>query len=407
MTGAGREDRRRIRTAQLRAGLSTTPEREHDNSAMPADLLRWAPAALLRKRESGILIALIALCVLISAVTPKFMSSYNLSVVVRQVSFVGIVAAGQTLVLLLGGIDLSVGAIAGLTAVLGAGMMTILGVNPFVAMLLAMLLGFAFGLVNGFMIARMKLNAFIVTLATGEVFAGAILVLTRGYSITGIPGSFAILGQGYVGPVPVPVLFMMAVYAILAFVCSSTPFGRSLFAIGGNRDAAQFVGLRVERVEMFVYAIAGMLAALAGMLFVSSRQCRAAYDWSKLAYALDHGGDHWRDVFDRRRGHCLGNSNRGSVHGRPGQRNRAYERVVLLGAGYHRRFCDRRRTCGSGSSSRRHSRLVSDLAGTQGPPAQRRIGRLRRHDKVRRIRLKEWLEGLESLSDQTVRMTRL
>ncbi len=226
-------------------------------------------AVLLRQRESGILLALIALCVLISLMTPKFLTSYNLSIVVRQVSFVGIVAAGQTLVLLLGGIDLSVGAIAGLTAILGAFMMTTLGFNPFVAMVLAILLGFLLGLTNGFMIARMKLNAFIVTLATGEVFAGSILVLTRGYSITDLPPSFAIVGQGMVGPVPVPVLFMIAVYAVLAFVCSSTPFGRSLFAIGGNRDAARFVGLRVERVEMLVYAFAGMLAALAGMLFVS------------------------------------------------------------------------------------------------------------------------------------------
>lgn len=247
-------------------GVSQGREREAPHESVSA---RRGASALLRRRESGIFIALIVLCLVISLVTPNFMSSYNLSVVVRQVSFVGIVAAGQTLVLLLGGIDLSLGALAGLTAILGAGMMTVLGLNPFAAMLLAVAIGFTFGLLNGFMIARMKLNAFIVTLATGEVFAGATLVLTRGYSITGIPPSFAILGQGYVGPVPVPVLFMIAVYATLAFVCSSTPFGRSLFAIGGNRDAARFAGLRVERIEMFVYAIAGMLAALAGMLFVS------------------------------------------------------------------------------------------------------------------------------------------
>lgn len=229
----------------------------------------WSPAALLRQRESGILLALVAMCVLISLITPNFLTSYNLAIVIRQVSFIGIVAAGQTLVLLLGGIDLSVGAIAGLTAILGAMMMTTGGIEPFAAACLAATLGFLFGLVNGFMIARMKLNAFIVTLATGEVFAGAVLVLTRGYSVTGIPKSFAVLGQGMVGPVPVPVLFMLAVFAALSYVCANTPFGRSIFAIGGNRDAARFVGLRVERVEMLVYALAGMLAAVAGLLFVS------------------------------------------------------------------------------------------------------------------------------------------
>jgi ribose transport system permease protein len=264
-----RDDTSTLRTDPSLADRPKEIEWGRPGRTASAGLPRWSLAALLRQRESGILLALIALCVVISAITPKFLSTYNISVVVRQVSFVGIVAAGQTLVLLLGGIDLSVGSVAGLTAILGAGMMTAFGVNPFAAMLLAMLLGFAFGMLNGFMIARMKLNAFIVTLATGEVFAGAILVLTRGYSITGIPSSFAILGQGYVGPVPVPVLFLIAVYVILAAVCANTPFGRSIFAIGGNRDAARFVGLRVERVEMFVYAIAGMLAALAGMLFVS------------------------------------------------------------------------------------------------------------------------------------------
>jgi len=269
MIGAGPRGQPLARTKLSLADGSTEVGPENGHDAAPRFAARWSPTALLRQRESGILLALIALCALISGITPKFLSSYNLAIVVRQVSFIGIVAAGQTLVLLLGGIDLSVGAVAGLTAILGAMMMTTLGINPFATMLLAMLLGFAFGLVNGFMIAWLKLNAFIVTLATGEVFAGTILVLTRGYSITGIPSSFAVLGQGMVGPVPVPVVFMLAVYAILAFICSSTPFGRSLFAIGGNREAARFAGLRVERVEMLVYAIAGMLAALAGMLFVS------------------------------------------------------------------------------------------------------------------------------------------
>ncbi|KAA5605337.1 ABC transporter permease [Roseospira marina] len=220
-------------------------------------------------KESGILLALIGMCVLISLITPNFLTPYNLAIVMRQVSFIGIVAAGQTLVLLLGGIDLSVGAIAGLSAVLGAMLMTAGGLDPFVAMTLAIALGFLFGLINGVLIAYLKLNAFIVTLATGEVFAGAILVLTRGYAITGLPPEFAVLGQGSIGVVPVSVVFLFAIFAVLVYMSQNTPFGRSIFAIGGNRVAARFVGLRVERVEMTVYAIAGMLAATAGMLFVS------------------------------------------------------------------------------------------------------------------------------------------
>jgi len=228
---------------------------------------------LLRKmfgfKESGILLALIGMCVLISLVTANFLTTYNLAIVMRQVSFIGIVAAGQTLVLLLGGIDLSVGAIAGLSAILGAMMMTAGGLDPFLSMTLAIAMGFFFGLINGVLIAYLRLNAFIVTLATGEVFAGTVLVLTRGYAITGLPPEFAVLGQGAVGIVPVSVLILFAVFAALVYMTQHTPFGRSIFAIGGNRVAARFVGLRVERVEMMVYALAGMLSATAGMLFVS------------------------------------------------------------------------------------------------------------------------------------------
>ena len=224
---------------------------------------------LLQIKESGILLALIGICAFIAVATPNFLTPYNLAIVMRQVSFIGIVAAGQTLVLLLGGIDLSVGAIAGLSAILGAMLMSAGGVDPFAAMAIAVAMGFAFGLVNGVLIAYLKLNAFIVTLATGEVYAGTILVLTRGYSITDIPKSFGVLGQGSIGPVPISVIFLFVVFAILIFVARGTPFGRSIFAIGGNRIAARFVGLRVERIEMMVYALSGMFAALAGMLFVS------------------------------------------------------------------------------------------------------------------------------------------
>lgn len=220
-------------------------------------------------KESGIILAIILMCAFIGIENRNLLSAYNIQVVARQVSFIAIVAAGQTLVLLLGGIDLSVGAIAGLSAIAGATMMTTGGLDPFLATLAAVAGGFACGGINGMLIARLKLNAFIVTLATGEVFAGAVLVLTKGYAITGIPKSFQILGQGAVGPIPVPVVIMLVIYAALGWLTTSTPFGREIFAIGGNRDAARFAGLRVERIETLVYAISGAAAAMAGMMFVS------------------------------------------------------------------------------------------------------------------------------------------
>ena len=220
-------------------------------------------------KESGIILAIILMGLVITIANPNFLTPYNFQIVARQVSFIAIVAAGQTLVLLLGGIDLSVGAIAGLSAILGAMMMTSGGIDPFLSTALAVLFGLMCGAVNGLLIAKLKLNAFIVTLATGEVFAGAILVLTKGYAINGIPEVFQVLGQGTIGPVPVPVAIMLAIFAILAWVTTNTPFGRSVFAVGGNREASRFAGLHSERIEIIVYAISGGAAALAGMMFVS------------------------------------------------------------------------------------------------------------------------------------------
>ncbi|CAI9415750.1 Ribose import permease protein RbsC [Pleomorphomonas sp. T1.2MG-36] len=220
-------------------------------------------------KESGIILAIILMGLVITIANPNFLTPYNFQIVARQVSFIAIVAAGQTLVLLLGGIDLSVGAIAGLSAILGAMMMTSGGIDPFLSMGLAVVFGLMCGAINGLLIAKLKLNAFIVTLATGEVFAGAILVLTKGYAINGIPEIFQVLGQGTIGPVPVPVAIMLVIFAILAWVTTNTPFGRSVFAVGGNRDASRFAGLHSERIEIIVYAISGGAAALAGMMFVS------------------------------------------------------------------------------------------------------------------------------------------
>jgi ribose transport system permease protein len=222
-----------------------------------------------RIKESGIILAILLMGAFIAVENANFLTPYNIQVVARQVSFIAVVAAGQTLVLLLGGIDLSVGAIAGLSAILGAMMMTGGGLDPFLAMALAVVVGFLCGLVNGVMIAGLGLNAFIVTLATGEVYAGAILVITKGYAITGIPKVFQVIGQGTIGGLPIPVAIMLVIYLVLGWVAGNTPFGRNVFAIGGNRDAARFSGLRVERVEALVYGLSGAAAALAGMMFVS------------------------------------------------------------------------------------------------------------------------------------------
>lgn len=218
---------------------------------------------------SGILVALIVLCVVLAIVAPAFLSQYNLNVVARQASFVGLVALGQTLVLLIGGIDLSVGAAAGLSAIFGSLLLTTTGVHPYAVVPITAAFGFGLGCINGFFVAKLRLNPFIVTLASWEIFAGATLVITKGYPIRPLGEEFRVFGQGQIYGIPVPVVIFLVAGAILTYVLAKTRFGRNIYAIGGNRDAATLVGIRVWRVEFIVFGLAGMFAALAGILFAS------------------------------------------------------------------------------------------------------------------------------------------
>ncbi|MBA2132166.1 ABC transporter permease [Hydrogenispora sp. UU3] len=223
----------------------------------------------LKFRESGIILALLIMCLGLTLATPSFLTAFNLGMVIRQVSFTAILALGQTLVLISGGIDLSVGAIAGLSAIVGTMMMTATGIDPYLCAFLAGLFGLFCGLLNGLLIAKIGLNPFIATLGTGEVYYGLILVLTKGYPVLGLPKKFMWLGQGMVGVVPVPVIIMILVALVVAYVLKNTPFGRYVYAIGGNEAAANLVGIKVPKIKISVYAISGFLAALSGMLYAS------------------------------------------------------------------------------------------------------------------------------------------
>lgn len=218
---------------------------------------------------SGVLVALVVLCLVLSLATDNFLSAYNVSVVVRQAAFVGLVALGQTLVLLVGGIDLSVGAGAGLSSVVGAIALTQWGLDPWLVIPFAMAFGFFLGSINGVFVAWLRLNPFIVTLATWEIFAGLTLVITKGYPIRPLGERFTAFGKGEILGVPVPVLIFIGAALVLIWMLTQTRFGRNIFAVGGNRDAARLAGIPVRRVEFITFGLSGMLAALAGILFAS------------------------------------------------------------------------------------------------------------------------------------------
>lgn len=235
--------------------------KERNQGQLLARFWRW--------EASGVLVALTILVVALALATDNFLSAYNVSVVVRQAAFVGLVALGQTLVLLVGGIDLSVGAGAGLSSIVGAIALTQLGVPPVLVIPATMAFGFLLGALNGIFVATLRLNPFIVTLATWEIFAGLTLVITEGYPIRPLGEAFTIYGKGEPFGIPVPVIVFGVAALFLIWMLTQTRLGRNIFAVGGNRDAAVLAGIPVRRVEFIAYGLSGTLAALAGILFAS------------------------------------------------------------------------------------------------------------------------------------------
>lgn len=219
-----------------------------------------------RSTTASIVLFIIVFGAALTFVSSNFLSSYNIGIILRQMSFFGIAALGQTLVLIIGGIDLSVGSTAGLGGIMFAYFMVRMGINPVVSIFLALAIGALIGFINGLIITKFKLGPFIVTLAAGGIIYGLILVITKGSTISGITGGVLSLGQGMLGIVPVPIVIFIIIAALLTYVLNSTPFGRELYAIGGNVAAARLVGIKTEKRIRTVYVLSGILAAFGGVL---------------------------------------------------------------------------------------------------------------------------------------------
>lgn len=212
------------------------------------------------------LVGLIVVSVLMGFASDNFFTINNILNVLRQVSVVGILAVGMTFVILTGGIDLSVGAVMALAGTMAAGIMVNMGLPGGVGLLAALLVGLGLGLFNGFMVAWGKMPAIIVTLATMGIARGLGLIYSGGYPISGLPGWVSWFGVGRVGIIPVPVIIMLVVYLVAWVVLQRTPFGRHVYAIGGNETAARLSGVRTRSVKLAVFAISGVTAALASVV---------------------------------------------------------------------------------------------------------------------------------------------
>lgn len=218
------------------------------------------------KENLGIIIGLFAMCIVLSILTPAFLTTENILNVLRQVSTNANLAIGMTLAIIICGIDLSVGSILAISGTLSAGLITFSGLPVPVAVLLGVVLGTLLGLFNGVVIAKTGIPPFIVTLAMMQIARGAAYVYTGGMPVRTLEPGFNILGIGYLGPIPLPIIYTIVLVAFVVVLLNKTKFGRYVYAVGGNREAAKFSGINIARVEIIVYALLGFLSAVTGIV---------------------------------------------------------------------------------------------------------------------------------------------
>ena len=234
-------------------------------------------------RRYGILIGFIGLIIAFSILSERFFTISNMLIVMRQTSIVAFLAVGMSFVILGAGIDLSVGSVLAFSGAVGAGAMQNGGV--FLGVLAGLALGTALGVFNGIVITKLKIPAFIATLAMMAIARGGTLVYTDGRPITGLPSSFAFLGRGYIGNVPFPIILMLIIFILAYIFLKLTRFGRYVYATGGNINAARASGIKVDNVIISTFAISGFLSGLTGMVLAS--RLNSAQPTAGMGYELD------------------------------------------------------------------------------------------------------------------------
>lgn len=224
---------------------------------------------IIKVRELNVLLALLVVSALISLSTPYFLTIDNLMGVFRSFSLTAIMAIGMVLVVITGGIDLSVGSAMGLSSLITAFCFAI-GLPMPVAIGAGLLVGLIFGAVNGLLITGIGLPPFIATLGTLSIGRGLMYMITHGVPLTpDTPEAFSELGQGYVGLIPVPVVMLAVLTVVFAVVMRMTSFGRHVYATGGNEHAARLSGVKTNRVKFYVYMLSGLISGFAGVISFS------------------------------------------------------------------------------------------------------------------------------------------
>lgn len=247
----------------------------HSRSSAVADTAASGPLARLQslglRMTTGLslLVIFIGMVVVFSLVSPYFLTLDNFVNITKTLPVVGIVAIGETLVLISGGVDLSVGSVAALSGVVTGLLWEQAGFPIWIAVLAGLITAALIGVINGLLVTRLNINPLISTLATFSAVRGLAFVLTNAQMNQLTHPQFQFIGRGTLAGIPVPFIIMLGLYAIFIFVMRRTPFGRDLYAIGGNQMASRLAGIPTRRYLLLVFILSGLLAGVGGMVQAS------------------------------------------------------------------------------------------------------------------------------------------
>ncbi|MGB9857817.1 MAG: ABC transporter permease [Dictyoglomaceae bacterium] len=239
---------------------------------------------IFEKREVFPLFALLGLIIVSSIISPYFFTVINFRNILAQVAVIAVLAAGETFVILVGGIDLSPGSVLALSGAVVAYLMKFLDVHPFLAIIFALSVGTFAGLINGFLVTKVKIPSFVATLSMMAVARGGALIITGGSPISLFPPTFRLIAR-YLGPVSGLTFIMLFIYILGQFILSKTRLGRYIYALGGNEEALRYSGIKADKVKLFVFAFSGFCSALGGVMLTA--RLDSAYPIAGEGYELD------------------------------------------------------------------------------------------------------------------------
>jgi ribose/xylose/arabinose/galactoside ABC-type transport system permease subunit len=233
-------------------------------------------------RKYSLLIIFVVILISTTLSTKDFLSLANIGNILRQFSIVGMLSIGETLIILTGGIDLSIGSLVALSSVLCA---TFMPHSIFLSVFMTILVCTLLGLVNGFLVAKAQMAPFIVTLGMMMIGRGMAILIAKGLVVPGVSESFYVLYQGSVLGFPLPTIILIVILFIMYFVVSMTGWGRHIYSIGGNEEVTRLAGINVDRIKMAVYTFSGFFAGLAGLIFTA--RVTAGFPDSAVGYELN------------------------------------------------------------------------------------------------------------------------